>query len=73
MTGPGMRILAVTGTRADWGLLAPVLTRLRDDARFDLRLAVTGQHLMADSPSRAEIAADGVTIDHEIDMGARRR
>jgi UDP-hydrolysing UDP-N-acetyl-D-glucosamine 2-epimerase len=63
-----MRILAVTGTRADWGLLAPVLALLRDDARFDLRLAVTGQHLMEGSPSRAGIAAEGFTIDHEIDM-----
>lgn len=63
-----MRILAVTGTRADWGLLAPVLALLRDDARFDLRLAVTGQHLMEGSPSRAGITAEGFTIDHEIDM-----
>lgn len=63
-----MRILAVTGTRADWGLLAPVLALLRDDVRFDLRLAVTGQHLMADSPSRTEITAEGFTLDHEIDM-----
>lgn len=64
-----MRILAVTGTRADWGLLAPVLACLRADARFDLRLAATGQHLMAGSPSLEAIAAEGFVVDHRVDMG----
>jgi UDP-hydrolysing UDP-N-acetyl-D-glucosamine 2-epimerase len=64
-----MRILAVTGTRADWGLLAPVLACLRNDARFDLRLAATGQHLMAGSPSLEAIAAEGFVVDHRVDMG----
>lgn len=55
-----MRMLAITGTRADWGLLLPVLTLLRDDARFDLRLCVTGQHLDPASPSLDAIRRDGL-------------
>jgi UDP-hydrolysing UDP-N-acetyl-D-glucosamine 2-epimerase len=61
-------ILAVTGARADWGLLVPVLRALRSDPAFHLRLAVTGQHLMPGSPSLAEIAEDGFAIDHRLDI-----
>lgn len=63
-----MKVLAVTGTRADWGLLQPVLALLRDDARFVLEIVVTGQHLMPGSPSAAEIAAAGFTTAHRVDM-----
>lgn len=63
-----MRMLAITGTRADWGLLLPVLTLLRDDARFDLRLCATGQHLDPASPSLAAIRQDGFEPDHLVDM-----
>jgi UDP-hydrolysing UDP-N-acetyl-D-glucosamine 2-epimerase len=63
-----MKILAVTGTRADWGLLVPVLTLLRDDPRFSLKLCVTGQHLMPENPSVEAIKQDGFEIDHYIPM-----
>ncbi|MBW8636209.1 UDP-N-acetylglucosamine 2-epimerase (hydrolyzing) [Hoeflea sp. WL0058] len=64
-----MKILAATGTRADWGLLVPVLKRLRDDSRFDLEIAVTGQHLKLGNSSLNAIAQDGFEIDHKIPMG----
>lgn len=63
-----MRILAVTGTRADWGLLLPVLIRLRNNAQFDLVLCATGQHLDPRSPSLEAIRSDGFEPDHQIDM-----
>ncbi|WP_366654187.1 UDP-N-acetylglucosamine 2-epimerase [Fodinicurvata sp. EGI_FJ10296] len=63
-----MKVLAVTGTRADWGLLAPVLALMRDDRRFDLRVAVTGQHLSPAATSRAAIETDGFSVDYSIDM-----
>ena len=63
-----MKVLAFTGTRADWGLLVPVLTLLRDDPRFDLEVAVTGQHLTPGNPSLDAIARDGFEIDHRIPM-----
>lgn len=63
-----MRILAVTGTRADWGLLAPVLELIREDVRFDLRLMVTGQHLEPDSRSVQAIHEEGFVIDYQVDM-----
>jgi UDP-hydrolysing UDP-N-acetyl-D-glucosamine 2-epimerase len=61
-------VLAVTGTRADWGLLVPVLRALRSDPAFRLRIAVTGQHLMSGSMSLDEIREDGFVIDHRIDI-----
>ncbi|MPQ95257.1 UDP-N-acetylglucosamine 2-epimerase (hydrolyzing) [Thioclava sp. JE_KL1] len=64
-----MKVLAVSGTRADWGLLQPVLALLRDDARFTLEILVTGQHLMAGSTSVAAIEAAGFTVRHCVDMG----
>ena len=67
MTSPS-RILAVTGSRADWGLLVPVLRALRSDPAFRLRLAVTGQHLVPGSTLLEEIREDGFVVDHRIDM-----
>ena len=64
-----MKVLAVSGTRADWGLLQPVLTLLRDDPRFTLEILVTGQHLMAASTSTDAIEAAGFTIAYRVDMG----
>lgn len=64
-----MKILAVSGTRADWGLIRPVLQALRNLPGIELELAVTGQHLAPGSRTEAVIAADGFTINHRIDMG----
>jgi UDP-hydrolysing UDP-N-acetyl-D-glucosamine 2-epimerase len=64
-----LRVCAITSSRADWGLLAPVLAAIRDDAAFDLEIVVTGQHLAsgADATQR-EILADGFAIADTIDM-----
>jgi UDP-hydrolysing UDP-N-acetyl-D-glucosamine 2-epimerase len=64
-----MKVLAVTGTRADWGLLQPVLVLMRADARFTLEILATGQHLMPGSPSPASISAAGFALAHRVDMG----
>lgn len=64
-----MKVLAVSGTRADWGLLQPVLALLRDDARFALEILATGQHLMTGSQSVDAIEAAGFTLAYRVDMG----
>lgn len=64
-----MKILAVTGSRADWGLLVPVLDLLRNNMRFNLEIAATGQHVMAGSASLEAIQADGHRVNHIIEMG----
>lgn len=64
-----MKVLAISGTRADWGLLQPVLALLRDDVRFELEILVTGQHLMAGCSSAAAIEEAGFRVMHRVDMG----
>lgn len=64
-----MKVLAVSGTRADWGLLQPVLALLRDDPRFDLEILITGQHLTPGAQSVAAIEAVGFAVSHRVDMG----
>lgn len=65
-----MRTIAVfTATRAEYGLLRPVLLRLREAAGCRLRLLVSGTHL---SPLHGhtldEILADGFTPDAAIPL-----
>lgn len=63
-----MKVLAVSGTRADWGLLQPVLKLLHEDSRFILEILVTGQHLVVGSTSLAAIRAAGFSVAHCVDM-----
>jgi UDP-hydrolysing UDP-N-acetyl-D-glucosamine 2-epimerase len=63
------RLLAVTGTRAEYGLLRPVLQALHADPAFEVGLVVTGTHL-ADAFGRTveAIEADGLPITARIDI-----
>lgn len=64
-----LKVCAVTSSRADWGLLQPVLAALRDDDFFELSIIATGQHLVADAGETArEIVRDGFSIAETIDM-----
>jgi len=40
-------VCVITGTRAEFGLLKPLIQKLQEDPGFDLRLTVTGSHLSA--------------------------
>jgi UDP-N-acetylglucosamine 2-epimerase len=62
-----LKVCAVTSTRADWGLLAPVLALLRDDPAFDLTIIATGQHVGVGGTA-GMIARDGFTVTLSIDM-----
>lgn len=64
-----MKILGVTGSRAEFGILRLVFLALQVDPRFDFQLAVTGQHWAPGSTSVAEIEAAGLTVDYKVDMG----
>ena len=47
-----MRIDVVTGTRAEFGILRPLVLELQDSAMLDIRLLVTGMHLIRDNATR---------------------
>ena len=69
MTTTPRRIAVVTGSRADYGLLKGVLTRLQKMDDVDLQLIVCGMHLL---PKFGEtwriIEADGFEIAAKIDL-----
>jgi UDP-N-acetylglucosamine 2-epimerase (non-hydrolysing) len=61
------RIGVFTGTRAEYGLLRPVLTRLEASARLEAVLIVSGTHLSErHGATVSEIEADGRTIAARI-------
>ncbi|HEC18697.1 MAG TPA: UDP-N-acetylglucosamine 2-epimerase (hydrolyzing) [Gammaproteobacteria bacterium] len=63
------RICAVTGSRADYGLLAWTLREMLADPALELQLAVTGTHLSPDFGNTVrQIEADGIPIATRIDM-----
>ncbi|MEO1943967.1 MAG: UDP-N-acetylglucosamine 2-epimerase (hydrolyzing), partial [Candidatus Thioglobus sp.] len=39
------KICVVTGTRAEYGLLQPIMQAIKDDQGLELQLVVTGMHL----------------------------
>lgn len=40
-----MKVAVVTGTRAEYGLLAPLMHKIESSEKLDLQLIVTGAHL----------------------------
>lgn len=63
-----IEIAAVTSTRADYGLLRPLLLALQDDPRFSLRVLITGTHLAPQfGLTWQAIAEDGLPVDELID------
>lgn len=63
------RISVVTGSRADYDLLFPLLKLIKNDVDFDLRLLVTGSHLSPDfGLTYHQIENDGFLIDKKIEI-----
>ncbi len=62
-------ICVLTASRAEYGLLKPIIAKLRDVSAFDVRISVTGMHL-SDSYGMTfkEIEQDGYPIDVKIDI-----
>nr|WP_325212020.1 UDP-N-acetylglucosamine 2-epimerase [uncultured Oscillibacter sp.] len=65
--GQRFPVCVLTTTRADYGILRPLLSALSKDGDLDLRLAVTGAHLSeAFGMTVREIEADGFPIDVRV-------
>jgi UDP-hydrolysing UDP-N-acetyl-D-glucosamine 2-epimerase len=61
------RILGVTGTRAEFGLLVPVFRAIESRSELELLVAVCGAHLLPPARTRDEVAASFV-IAAEVAM-----
>lgn len=63
------KICVVTGSRAEYGLLRPLLDELARDSHFSLQLIATGMHLSPEFGLTANaIEEDGFKIDRRIEM-----
>lgn len=60
-------VCIVTGTRAEFGLLRPVMDAVAAHARLELRVVVTGAHLLGPAETWREVAAS-YTIDARVPM-----
>ena len=68
------KIAVVTATRAEYGLLMPVIRELRkyENNAFKTDLIVTGTHLSEQYGMTVhEIEADGLRIDHQINISVK--
>lgn len=62
-------ICVITGTRAEYGLLRPVMDRIRDDEDLELQIIATGMHLSPEfGLTYHEIENDGFCLDDKIEM-----
>jgi UDP-hydrolysing UDP-N-acetyl-D-glucosamine 2-epimerase len=63
------RVCVVTGTRAEYGLLRPIMRGLADDPRFTLQVVATGAHLSPEfGMTVTTIEDDGFTVDDRVAM-----
>lgn len=62
-----MKILVISGSRADYGLLYWTIKRISKDPFFKLQICVTGMHLSKEfGLTYKEIEKDGFKIDYKI-------
>lgn len=63
------KICILTATRAEYGLLKPIICKLREVREFDVRVVVTGAHLSPEfGLTYKEIEKDGIKIDEKIEI-----
>lgn len=63
------KVAVVTGTRAEYSYLRPLIQKLESNHNFDCLLYVTGMHLLKEyGYTLKEIEKDGFVIDGIIDM-----
>lgn len=63
------KICVFTGTRAEYGLLTPLIRAIESEPDFQLALLVSGTHLSPDfGLTYKQIEADGFLIDEKVEM-----
>ena len=68
-----MKICFVTGSRADYGLLQPLIKKFQFDQKFKTSLIITGTHLSKKhGTSLKEIINDKISSVHKIDLNINK-
>lgn len=65
------RVLVVTGSRAEFGLLRPVMLAIAKNQKLALRVCVAGEHLLAPAMTWREVAQE-FRIDAKVPMQRAR-
>lgn len=67
--GQKRKILSISGTRSDYGLMTPVFSRITQDDDLEFELIVTGMHLLPEfESSLAQIREDAFGVLHLTSM-----
>lgn len=62
-------ICVITGTRAEYGLLIPIIDKIKEDENLDLQLVVTGMHLSPEfGLTYRQIEQDGYEIIEKVEI-----
>jgi GDP/UDP-N,N'-diacetylbacillosamine 2-epimerase (hydrolysing) len=63
------KICVITGSRAEYGLLKPLIDRINKDPFLELQVIATGMHLSPDfGLTYREIEKDGIEINRKVDI-----
>lgn len=63
------KICFITGTRAEYGLLTPLIQAIKADSAFELQILATGMHLSPEfGQTYSEITKDGFEISEKVEM-----
>lgn len=63
------KICIITGTRAEYGLLKPIMTKVKESKTVELHLIITGAHLSPEfGQTYQEIENDGFVKNYKIEM-----
>ncbi|MBA6264341.1 UDP-N-acetylglucosamine 2-epimerase [Colwellia sp. Bg11-12] len=63
------KIAVFTGTRAEYGILGPLLSKIKHDEQLTLQILVSAMHLSPEfGLSKSLIINDGYHIDEEVEM-----
>ncbi len=62
-------ICIITGTRAEYGLICPLIKKINEDDKLNLQLVVTGMHLSPEfGLTYKQIEEDGYKIDEKVEI-----
>lgn len=64
-----MKICFFTGTRAEYGLLKPLMQKVKDEDEFQIQIIVSGMHMSPEfGLTYKEIERDGFTINEKVEI-----
>lgn len=64
-----IKICIMTSTRAEYGLLSPIIKKMNNDSEFETHIVVTGAHLSPEFGMTIEdIFVDGICVDKKIEI-----